>query len=149
MKKILLLIFLDAFFIFSSAVFTVSFVKYYDWAFFVPCLAFSITTILLSYLLIIEIFLGHKIYTYDNSSLYIWRKGKMKKCIQKENTSKIVLTLDVFTEELHIISFVYEDKKYYVSINQDNEEDILKFVSGKDFTKKKNWWYYLIAFFSQ
>ena len=148
MKKIFLLTFLHAFWIFCSIEFTILFAKDYDFATFVPCLVFYLITIMFSYLLIVEIFLGHKTYTYDDASLYIWRKGKIRKCIQKENVSNIILILDVFSEELHLISFIYEDKKYYVSINKDNELDILKFIDGKDFTKHKNWWHYLILFLS-
>lgn len=148
MKKIFLLTFLHAFWIFCSIEFTILFAKDHDFATFVPCLVFYLITIMFSYLLIVEIFLGHKTYTYDDASLYIWRKGKIRKCIQKENVSNIILILDVFSEELHLISFIYEDKKYYVSINKDNELDILKFIDGKDFTKHKNWWHYLILFLS-
>ena len=148
MKKILLLAFFSIFSIFCAVVFTASCIEYCDFAFIIPCLVSYFAIILLSYQLIVEMFLGHKTYTYDDASLYIWRKGKIRKCIQKENVSKIILTLDVFSEELYLISFMYEDKKYYVSINKDNEMDILNFIDGKDFTKHKNWWYYLIMLFS-
>jgi hypothetical protein len=148
MKKKVLLVFLNVFWGFISGVFIESFIQYYDWTFFIPSVIFSILTIVFSYLLFVEIFLGHKIYTYDDSSLYIWRKDKMKKCIPKEGISKIVLILDVFTEELYLISFVYEDKKHYLSINKENKEDILIFINGKRFVQKKNWWYYLIVFLS-
>ena len=148
MKKIVLLTFLNAFWLFCSIEFTILFAQDYDFATFVPCLVFYLITIVFSYLFIVEIFLGHKTYTYDDASLYIWRKGKIRKCIQKENVSKVLLILDAFSEELYLISFVYEDKKYYVSINKDNESQMLEFFDGKDFTKHKNWWYYLISFLS-
>lgn len=148
MKKILLLTFLNVFWIFCSIEFTILFTQDHDFATFVPCLVFYLITIVFSYLFIVEIFLGHKTYTYDDASLYIWRKGKIRKCIQKENASKISLILDVFSEELYLISFVYDNKKYYVSINKGNEEKMLQFISGKKFVQKKNWWYYLIVFFS-
>ena len=148
MKKIVLLAFFSIFSIFCAVVFTASCIEYCDFAFIIPCLVSYVAIILLSYQLIVEMFLGHKTYTYDDASLYIWRKGKIRKCIQKENVSKIILTLDVFSEELYLISFVYENKKYYVSINKGNEEKMLQFISGKKFVQKKNWWYYLIVFFS-
>ena len=148
MKKILLLTFLNLFWIFCSIEFTILFTQDHDFATFVPCLIFYLITIVFSYLFIVEIFLGHKTYTYDDDSLHIWRKGKIRKCIQKENVSKINLILDVFSQDLYLISFVYENKKHYVSINKDNEETVLQFISGKKFVQKKNWWYYLIVFFS-
>ena len=148
MKKILLLTFLNLFWIFCSIEFTILFTQDHDFATFVPCLIFYLITIVFSYLFIVEIFLGHKTYTYDDDSLHIWRKGKIRKCIQKENVSKINLILDVFSQDLYLISFVYENKKHYVSINKDNKETVLRFISGKKFVQKKNWWYYLIVFFS-
>ena len=146
MIMILLLTLLDACWILCSTIFTMSFVKDHDFATLVPCVIFYLITIIFSYMLIVEAFIGRKTYTCDDDLLYVWRKGKIRKYIHKESVSKVTLILDVFSEELYLMSFVYEDKKHYVSINKDNEADILEFIDGKDFTKRKNWWYYIIEF---
>lgn len=72
----------------------------------------------------------------------------MRRCIHRDDIFGITLVLDVFTEAPYLVSFVSEGKKYYVAVNHENENDILRFIEGKGFAQKKNWWYYLIMFFS-
>ena len=147
MRKILFSI-IVVFFACSSVVFISSFIENRDWTLFVPSTVFTIITLILTYILTIELVLGYKVFRCDNSVLYINRKDKIKKKIHKDEISNIVLILDCFKEELHIVSFTYNNKKIYVPINRENKDSILDFIQGIDYTESRNWWYYLILFFT-
>ena len=71
----------------------------------------------------------------------------MKK-IPKDEISNIVLIYDCFNEELHIVSFIYNNKKIYVPINMGIKDSMLDFIQDMNYTKTKNWWYYLVLFFT-
>ena len=148
MKRIMQLALLNVLLIALSLVFVLSYIEERDLAFLVPGVIFTTGAVCFLCLLGVQIVFGCKTYVFADSSVHIWQKGKMRRCIHRDDVFEITLVLDVFTEAPYLVSFVSEGKKYYVAVNHENENDILGFIEGKGFAQKKNWWYYLIMFFS-
>ena len=46
-----------------------------------------------------------------------------------------------------LISFVYDKKRYYIELNDENKENIQQLAEGKEYIEKNNLWYYLIEIF--
>lgn len=114
------------------------------YAFIVPLIVSGIGVITISYILIVETIVGHKVYYYDNELLYIKRKNKTIIKIEKRTIENVTLVFDVNADNLYIVSFEHRDKKHYLPVNSYNIEAIWKFVEGIDYNIKNTYWYYLI-----
>ena len=68
--------------------------------------------------------------------MYVQQKGKSVETIDKINVEKVVLIYDLFQEDLHMISFRCNSKKYYFRIDPTNKEVMLSLIEGKNYRKK-------------
>ncbi len=109
-----------------------------------PTVISAIGTIAILCSLIIEIFVGHKEYDYNNEILYVRRKNKIIVKIEKQAIENVILVCDTGVDDLYIVSFKHGGKKHYIAVNSHNKDNILNFIEGIDYGIKKNYWYYLI-----
>ena len=146
MRKILIVL-IDLFFVLSSiAVFSFAFDDFHI-SLILLASVFLLGSIAVSYLLIKEIVLGEKTYDYSDSKLYMYQKGKLKYAFNKNTIEDIILIFDFFNDSLYMISFVFEGKKHYISLNKQNESHVNRFIEGINSTKKNNLWYYVLLLF--
>lgn len=99
-------------------------------------------------LLILE-FIGKKEYIFDNLTLFVKRKDKILYKYYKEKIHDLIKVVDVITEDLYLIVFKYEGKKRKIRVTKENEDSINLFIKELPFSIKKNYVYYLVAFFMQ
>lgn len=99
-------------------------------------------------LLILE-FIGKKEYIFDNLTLFVKRKDKILYKYYKEKIHDLIKVVDVVTEDLYLIVFKYEGKKRKIRVTKENEDSINLFIKELPFSIKKNYVYYLVAFFMQ
>lgn len=99
-------------------------------------------------LLILE-FIGKKEYIFDNLTLFVKRKDKILYKYYKEKIHDLIKVVDVITEDLYLIVFKYEGKKRKIRVTKENEDSINLFIKELPFSIKKNYVYYLVAFFIQ
>lgn len=143
-KRVLLYIVLFLTFLCISICFGYMVISEANIAFLVPGCIGLVGAICFLYLLYREAFCGRKTYYYDAGKMYVQQKGKSVETIDKINVEKVVLIYDLFQEDLHMISFRCNSKKYYFRIDPTNKEVMLSLIEGKNYRKKKNHWYYLI-----
>lgn len=141
--RVLLLIFLIlAYFL---ALLIVQEKSYYD---IVGLIFLILMIIIFTYLLILE-YIGKKEYICDNLALFVKRKDKVLYKFYKEKIYDLIKVVDLITEDLYMIVFKYEGKKIKIRVTEKNENNINLFIKELPFSVKKNYIYYLFAFFTQ
>ena len=146
MRKILIAL-IDLFFMLSAfAVFSFTFDDFHI-SLMILALVFLLGSAVVSYLLIKEMVSGEKTYDYSDSKLYMYQKGKLRYTFDKDTAEDITLIFDFFNDSLYMISFIFEGKKHYISLNAQNESHVNSFIDGTLYTRKNNWWYYLLQLF--
>lgn len=118
---------------------------YYD---IVVLILLVLMIMMFAYLLILEC-IGKKEYIFDNLALYAKRKDKILYKYYKEKIHDLIKVVDVVTEDLYLIVFKYEGKKRKIRVTKKNEDSINLFIKELPFSIKKNYIYYLFAFFIQ
>lgn len=116
---------------------------YYD---IVGLILLVLITMMFTNLLILEC-IGKKEYIFDNLALFVKRKDKILYKYYKEKIHDLIKVVDVVTEDLYLIVFKYEGKKRKIRVTKKNEDSINLFIKELPFSIKKNYIYYLFAFF--
>ena len=122
-------------------------VKEHEIAVIIPCIIGVLGALCMFYLLFFEIFVGHKSFYCEFDKLYVKRKHRTIDVVEKSNIKNLTFVYDMVLERLHIISFESNEKKYYITVGDDNEK-LISFFDGLKYTKRKNYWYYFIEIFT-
>lgn len=108
------------------------------------CLVLTIFIII--NLLILE-FIGYKKYYFNELNMIIKRKEKVLEVLHKDNINSLVRVVDVFTDELFLITFKYKGKRKVIRVTKENKNDIDIFLNDLPSIKKRNFLYYLLLLF--
>lgn len=108
------------------------------------CLVLTIFIII--NLLILE-FIGYKKYYFNELNMIIKRKEKVLEVLHKDNINSLVRVVDVFTDELFLITFKYKGKRKVIRVTKENKNDINIFLNDLPSIKKRNFLYYLLLLF--
>ena len=106
-----------------------------DILFIIPSLLFLLCSILSVLLFINGFILGEKVYSFNDGVLVCKRKDKIIYEINKSEISNVIKYTDDTMES--IVSFIYNNKKYKVYINECNKNAIEGFISGVNVKEKK------------
>jgi hypothetical protein len=79
--------------------------------------------------------------------MIIKRKEKVLEVLHKDNINSLVRVVDVFTDELFLITFKYKGKRKVIRVTKENKNDINIFLNDLPSIKKRNFLYYLLLLF--
>lgn len=119
-----------------------------DYVFLPPMFIGIIGTVCFVYFFVKEAFIGYNEYSFSEDELLIVRKGKSIDAVKKENIKDLKLVYDCVDEDLHFISFKYNSKKYYITVDDSNKKCVSEFIEDLTFEKSKNILYYVIRIFA-
>lgn len=122
-------------------------IKENDFAVILPCTIGIIGTIFVSVLTFIEFVLGRKSFSFESEKIYVKRKYAIINIIEKKDIKNLMFIYDMVLENLYMISFVCNGKKYHIPVNSD-KESIIYFFDGMTYKKQKNYLYYFFEIFS-
>lgn len=119
----------------AAGFFTSEMLSNNDIYFIIPSLVFLLLGLISVLFFINGFILGEKVYSYNDGVLVCKRKDKIIYEINKNDISNVIEYADDRMES--IVSFVYNNKKYKVYINECNKNTIEGFISGVNVKEKK------------